>query len=77
MSELKEVFEMVTKQTEPDVDAWRDQERRQRRKTMTRKVGAFALAAAIGIAAVVLQRIGRRRGSAEASAAHELVRFEL
>jgi len=32
---------------------------------------------AIGIAAVVLQRIGRRRGSAEASAAHELVRFEL
>jgi hypothetical protein len=54
MSELREVFEMVTKQTEPDVDAWRDQERRQRRKSRNRKVGALAIAAAIGIVAVVV-----------------------
>ena len=31
MPELKEVFDMVTKQTEPDIDSWRDQEQRQRR----------------------------------------------
>ena len=28
MPELKEVFDMVTKQTEPDIDSWRDQEPR-------------------------------------------------
>jgi hypothetical protein len=39
VSELREVFEMVTKQAEPDVDAWRDQERRQRRKSRNRKLG--------------------------------------
>jgi hypothetical protein len=54
MSELREVFEMVTKQAEPDVDAWRDQERRQRRKSRNRKLGALAVAAAIGIVAVVV-----------------------
>lgn len=54
MSELREVFEMVTKQTEPDVDAWREQERRQRRTSRNRKFGALAVAAAIGIVAVVV-----------------------
>jgi hypothetical protein len=54
MSELREVFEMVTKQTEPDVDAWREQERRQRRTTRNRRLSALALAAAIGIVAVVV-----------------------
>jgi hypothetical protein len=54
MAELREVFEMVTKQTEPDVDAWREQEQRQRRTSRTRKFGALALAAVIGIAAVVV-----------------------
>ncbi|HKI28769.1 MAG TPA: hypothetical protein VKB32_05015 [Actinomycetota bacterium] len=54
MPELREVFEMVTKQTEPDVDAWRDQERRQYRKSRNRKLGALAIAAAIGIVAVVV-----------------------
>lgn len=54
MSELREVFEMVTKETEPDVDAWREQERRQRRESRIRKVGALAIAAAIGIVAVVV-----------------------
>jgi hypothetical protein len=54
VSELREVFEMVTKQTEPDLDAWREQERRQRRKSRNRKLGALAIAAAIGIVAVVV-----------------------
>lgn len=54
MPELREVFEMVTKQTEPDVDAWREQEGRQRRKSRNRRWGAYAVAAAIGIVAVVV-----------------------
>lgn len=54
MPELREVFEMVTKQTEPDVDAWKEQERRQRRVSRNRKLGALAVAAAIGIVAVVV-----------------------
>jgi hypothetical protein len=52
--ELREVFEMVTKQTEPDLDAWREQERRQRRASRNRRLSALALAAAIGIVAVVV-----------------------
>jgi hypothetical protein len=54
MSELREVFEMVTKQTEPDIDAWKDQERRQRKANRNKKIGAIAVAAAIGIVAVVV-----------------------
>jgi dipeptidyl aminopeptidase/acylaminoacyl peptidase len=54
MPELREVFEMTTRQVEPDVDAWREQERHQRRSSRNKRVGAFAVAAAIGLAAVVL-----------------------
>lgn len=54
MPELREVFEMVTKQTEPDVDAWRQQEQRQRRTSRNRKLGALAIAAVIGVVAVVV-----------------------
>jgi Tol biopolymer transport system component len=66
MSELKEVFEMVTKQTEPDLDSWNQQERQQRRASRNRKVGAYALAAAlIGIAAIVAVNTLPDRGSTE------------
>jgi len=54
MAELKEVFEMATKQMEPDQDSWNQQERRQRRTARNRKIGAIAVAAVIGLAAVVL-----------------------
>jgi hypothetical protein len=54
MAELKEVFEMTTKQMEPDQNSWNQQERRQRRTARNRKVGALVVAAAIGLAAVVL-----------------------
>lgn len=54
MTELKEVFEMTTKQMEPDQDSWNQQERRQRRTVRNRKVGALVVAAAIGLAAVML-----------------------
>lgn len=45
---------MVTKQTEPDLDAWREQEQRHRRASRNRKLGAFAVAAGIGLVAVVV-----------------------
>jgi hypothetical protein len=54
MPELREVFEMVRSKTEPVPDAWEEQEHRQRRTTRRRKTAAFALAAAIGVVAVVI-----------------------
>jgi hypothetical protein len=54
MPELKEVFEMVTKQTEPDLDAWHQQERRMRRAARNRRMGAIGLVASLGLAAVVI-----------------------
>ncbi len=54
MTELREVFEMTTKQAEPDQDSWRDQERRQQRSRRRRGIGAFVVAAAIGIVALAL-----------------------
>lgn len=54
MSELREVFEMVTRQTEPDLDSWKQQEDRQRRTSRNRRHGALAVAAVIAVAAVVV-----------------------
>ncbi len=54
MPELREVFDMVTKQTEPEVDSWKAQEQRQRQMARNRKVGAFALVAAIAAVAAVI-----------------------
>lgn len=59
MPELKEVFEMVTKQTEPELDSWGDQERRQRRAARNRRIGAFAVTAGVGVAVVALMLAGR------------------
>jgi Tol biopolymer transport system component len=53
MAELKEVFDMATKQTEPDVGSWRDQERRQRRAARHRRLGAIALVAAMVVVTLV------------------------
>jgi dipeptidyl aminopeptidase/acylaminoacyl peptidase len=54
MSELREVFEMVTKQVEPDHDAWERQERRRRRAVRNEKAGVFALVAAIALGVLFL-----------------------
>jgi dipeptidyl aminopeptidase/acylaminoacyl peptidase len=59
MPELREVFDMTTKHVEPDVDMWREQEKRQRRSSRSRKIGAFAVAAAIGLVALVLVLVNR------------------
>ena len=53
MAELTQVFEMVTKQIEPDLDAWRELEKRRRRSARNRKLGALAVAAVI-VAAIAL-----------------------
>jgi Tol biopolymer transport system component len=53
MAELREVFEMVTRNTEPDQDAWQEQERRQRRAARTRKLGTIGLVAALIAAGIV------------------------
>jgi Tol biopolymer transport system component len=58
---VREVFEMVTKQVEPDLEEWREQERRQRRRNGVRKAGAMALVAAVAVALIVgLLRFGGR-----------------
>ena len=55
MPDLREVFELTTKQMgEPDVDSWREQEKRQRHASRNKKVGAIAVAAVLAGAGVVL-----------------------
>jgi dipeptidyl aminopeptidase/acylaminoacyl peptidase len=53
MHDLREVFEMVTKQTEPDLDSWKQQQDRQRRRARDRKLGAIGLVAALVVGLVV------------------------
>src|SRR3990172_7948625 len=53
MPDLREVFEMTTKQMgEPDLDSWREQEKRQRNATRNKKLGAIAVVSTIVVAAV-------------------------
>jgi hypothetical protein len=52
MPDVREVFEMATKQIEPDLGAWNEQDRRQRRAARNRKIGAYVVVAAIAVAAV-------------------------
>ena len=63
MPELKEVFDMVTKQTEPDLDSWNQQEERRRRTARNRKIGVFVLAAAIAVVVAVMVQAMTERGS--------------
>jgi Tol biopolymer transport system component len=58
---VKEVFDMVAKQVEPDVHEWNEQERRQRRRNGAHKAGAMALVAAVVATLIVgLVRVGGR-----------------
>jgi TolB protein len=65
MPELREVFEMTTKQVEPDVDAWHEQEKHQRRSSRIKRIGAVAVAAAIGLVAVGFVLVNRTEPSAK------------
>ncbi len=53
MAELRELFEMTTKQMEPDQDSWRKQEERHHQDARRKKVGALAVAATIAVVAAV------------------------
>jgi Tol biopolymer transport system component len=56
MPDVREVYDMVTQQTPPKPDALERQRKRQMRHTMNRKLGAFAVAAAIvGFAVLVIR----------------------
>jgi Tol biopolymer transport system component len=63
MPDVREVFEMVTRQVEPDLEEWREQERRQRRRNNGKKAAAMALVAAV-IAALVVGLV-RFKGDTE------------
>jgi Tol biopolymer transport system component len=62
VSDLKELFDMVTTQTEPDVDAWRELERRQRRRANGRRAAAFTVAAAVAIGAIIAAVVAQGGG---------------
>lgn len=70
MPELREVFEMTTRQIEPDDDAWRQQEQRQRSANRNKKFGALAVAAVIGIVAIAVI-LGTRGGGNPTTPANE------
>jgi Tol biopolymer transport system component len=54
MPDLREVFEMVKQQAEPDQDSWSEQERRIRQSQRKRKYGAIALVAALVVVIAVV-----------------------
>ena len=59
MPDVREVYEMVTKQKAPEPGALERQQKRQVRTARNRKLGAFAVAAAIGLAVVVAIVVNR------------------
>jgi WD40-like Beta Propeller Repeat len=67
MLELREVFEMVTKQTEPDLDSWKQQEDRQRRAARNRRLGALAVAAVAALAIAIFVLATRQQNGVPAS----------
>lgn len=54
MPNIQEVYEMVTKQKPPEPGALERQQKRQVRAARNKKIGAFVVAAAIGVVAIVL-----------------------
>jgi hypothetical protein len=54
MPDVREVYEMITKPKPPEPGALERQQKRQVRAARNKKIGAFAVAAAIVVAAVVL-----------------------
>jgi Tol biopolymer transport system component len=66
MPDVREVYEMITKPKQPEPGALERQQKRQVRAARNKKLGAFAVAAAIAVAAVVLileTRGGRDTGT--------------
>ncbi len=71
MPDLREVFEMTTKQMgEPDVDSWSEQEKRQRRSARNRKAGAIALVAALVLGVIAFATVLRLGGDSKVAPAN-------
>jgi hypothetical protein len=70
MPDVREVYEMVTKQKPAEPGALERQQKRQVRAARNKKIGAFAVAAAIAVAAVVLI-LETRGGRSTGTPAHE------
>ena len=64
MPDVRDVYEMVTKQKTPEPGALERQQKRQVRTARNKRFGAFAVAAAIGAAAIVLILANRPAGDA-------------
>jgi Tol biopolymer transport system component len=62
MPDIREVYEMITKQKPPEPGALERQQKWQVRAARNRKVGAYALAAVIGLVAVAAFMLGSRAG---------------
>lgn len=60
MAELKELFDMVTEQKKPELGSWQEQERRQRRATRNRKLGAYGAVAALIAGLAVFALVARQ-----------------
>jgi Tol biopolymer transport system component len=59
-SSVREIFEMATREVEPTLEEWQEQEGRQRRRNGARKAGTMALVAAMAAALIVgLVRFGQ------------------
>ena len=54
MPDVREVYEMITKQKPPEPGALERQQKRQVRSARNKKIGAFVVAAVIGVLAIVL-----------------------
>src|SRR5918994_7477140 len=62
MPDVREVYEMVTKQKAPEPGALERQQRRQVRTARNKKLGALVVAAAVGLLAVVVLFAATRGG---------------
>jgi hypothetical protein len=66
MPDLKEVFEVTTKQMgEPDLDSWHEQEKRQRKARRNRMIGAIAVSAVFVVVGVVVTISSLRSGDGQ------------
>jgi hypothetical protein len=60
MPDIREVYEMITKEKPPEPGALERQQRRQVRAARNRRIGGYAVGAAIGLVAVVALILGTR-----------------
>jgi Tol biopolymer transport system component len=60
MPDIREVYEMITKQKPPEPGALERQQRRQVRAARNRRLGGYAVAAMVGLVAVVALILGRQ-----------------